>query len=119
MLQIGDHRQRLAVLPAGRQIAVSADGRRAVFLLPESSRGKDDAQGGDRILAPMPGLVARLAALAGQEVHKGQVLAVLEAMKMEHALTSPRDGVVAEVLVTQGDQVAKDAVVLRLEAADG
>jgi 3-methylcrotonyl-CoA carboxylase alpha subunit len=47
------------------------------------------------------------------------VLAVLEAMKMEHALTAPRDGVIAEVLVEAGAQVTDGALLARLEPADG
>ena len=43
----------------------------------------------------MPGLVKQLAAAAGAAVARGDVLVVLEAMKMEHALTAPRDGVIA------------------------
>ena len=49
---------------------------------------------------------------------KGEVLVVLEAMKMEHALTAPRDGVVAEVLVAAGAQVTDGALLLALEPGD-
>jgi 3-methylcrotonyl-CoA carboxylase alpha subunit len=53
---------------------------------------------------------------AGDRVAQGQRLAVLEAMKMEHALTAPFDGVVAEVLAAEGAQVEAGAPLLRLEA---
>jgi 3-methylcrotonyl-CoA carboxylase alpha subunit len=51
---------------------------------------------------------------AGQKVTKGQVLVVLEAMKMEHALTASRDGVIAETYVQEGRQVKAADVLIRL-----
>ena len=77
------------------------------------------AQGdGNLIEAPMPGLVRSMAAQVGQQVSKGDRLAVLEAMKMEHALLAARDGVVAEVLAREGDQVEAGAALVRLEAEE-
>ena len=71
--------------------------------------------GGNLIEAPMPGLVRTVLAEAGQRVSAGDRLAVLEAMKMEHALLAARDGVVAEVLVSAGAQVEAGAALVRLE----
>lgn len=71
---------------------------------------------GNLIVAPMPGLVRAVDAKVGQSVAKGDRLAVLEAMKMEHALLAARDGVVAEVLARAGDQVEAGAAIVRLEA---
>ncbi|HEX3672936.1 MAG TPA: acetyl-CoA carboxylase biotin carboxylase subunit [Rhizomicrobium sp.] len=71
----------------------------------------------DRISAPMPGKVAQLLVKPGEAVKKGQPLAVLEAMKMEHTLSAPADAKVAAVEVTQGDQVSEGAVILRFEVA--
>ncbi len=65
--------------------------------------------------APMPGLVKAVHARPGQTVAKGDRLAVLEAMKMEHSLLAACAGVVAEVLVAAGDQVAAGAALVRLE----
>jgi 3-methylcrotonyl-CoA carboxylase alpha subunit len=70
---------------------------------------------GNLIAAPMPGLVKVVTAKAGQSVKEGDRLAVLEAMKMEHALLAARDGVIAEVLVGEGDQVEAGAALIRLE----
>jgi 3-methylcrotonyl-CoA carboxylase alpha subunit len=53
-------------------------------------------------------------AQVGDRVQRGQALAVMEAMKMEHTLTAPRDGVVAELLYAVGDQVAEGGELLRL-----
>ena len=68
------------------------------------------------IEAPMPGLLKAVFAVAGQAVVAGDRLAVLEAMKMEHAMLAARDGVVAEVLVEAGSQVEAGAALIRLEA---
>ncbi|MBS0595083.1 MAG: acetyl-CoA carboxylase biotin carboxyl carrier protein subunit, partial [Proteobacteria bacterium] len=78
-----------------------------------------DAAGGDsgRLEAPMPGKVLSIAVKPGEQVSRGQPLAVMEAMKMEHTIHAPRDGVVAELLYAVGDQVAEGAELLRLEAS--
>ncbi|MFU8864956.1 MAG: acetyl/propionyl/methylcrotonyl-CoA carboxylase subunit alpha [Rhodobacterales bacterium] len=74
---------------------------------------------GNLVEAPMPGMVKAVFAEAGQTVKAGDRLAVLEAMKMEHALLAARDGVVAEVLVSAGTQVEAGAALVRLEAEAG
>ena len=66
----------------------------------------------------MPGLVKAVFATPGQAVAAGDRLAVLEAMKMEHALLAARDGVVAEVLAEAGSQVEAGAALVRLEAEE-
>ena len=73
---------------------------------------------GNVVEAPMPGLVKAVTAKAGQVVQAGDRLAVLEAMKMEHALLAARDGIIAEVLVSEGDQVEAGAALIRLEDAE-
>ncbi len=76
------------------------------------------AEGGGaagRIEAPMPGLVKSVFVAPGQAVAKGDRLAILEAMKMEHTLAAGRDGVVAELLVEAGAQVEAGAALIVLE----
>ncbi|MDC0736984.1 acetyl/propionyl/methylcrotonyl-CoA carboxylase subunit alpha [Cognatishimia sp. SS12] len=70
---------------------------------------------GNIIEAPMPGLVKAVFVSKGQHVAAGDRLAILEAMKMEHALLAARDGTVAEVLVAEGSQVEAGAALIRLE----
>ena len=65
--------------------------------------------------APMPGRVVRVEARVGDSVGAGQVLVVLEAMKMEHSLRSPHDGTVTEVDCSPGDQVEAGAVLVVIE----
>jgi 3-methylcrotonyl-CoA carboxylase alpha subunit len=67
-----------------------------------------------RLTAPMPGKVVSFAVKAGDQVSKGQALAVMEAMKMEHTIAAPADGVVAELMYAPGDQVAEGAELLSL-----
>jgi propionyl-CoA carboxylase alpha chain len=62
------------------------------------------------LLAPMPGTVVAVHAAVGDEVTSGQPVLVLEAMKMQHTIAAPHDGVVAERPVEVGDQVAAGAV---------
>ena len=70
---------------------------------------------GDAILAPMPGLVREIFVKPGDEVATGQKLAILEAMKMEHTLTSPRDGVIAEIAAMAGAQTEGGRVLFLLQ----
>jgi 3-methylcrotonyl-CoA carboxylase alpha subunit len=85
--------------------------RRAALL--EAFEG--DLLGDDRIAAPMHGLIRRVNVRSGDRVSKGQSLIVVEAMKMEHMLTAPRDAVIAEILAVEGDQVAEGALLIALE----
>ena len=64
----------------------------------------------------MPGKVLEVKIAAGQDVKRGDALVVLEAMKMEHTLTAPRDGKIYEVSATAGMQTTDGAILVRLEA---
>src|SRR5579885_1649136 len=75
------------------------------------------AQEGDpaHIAAPMPGSVSTIAVRVGQDVKAGDVIATLEAMKMETALQAPRDGKVADILVAPGHHVDARDLLMRIE----
>jgi len=73
---------------------------------------RDAAGGAESLRAPMPGLVKLVHAGQGETVARGQPLLVLEAMKMEHTITAPQDGVIAEIAV-EGMQVSDGAVLVR------
>ncbi len=82
---------------------------------PLAHAGESHTEGG-RLTAPMPGKVVSFAVKAGDKVSKGQALAVMEAMKMEHTIAAPADGTVSELLFAPGDQVAEGAELLKLAA---
>jgi 3-methylcrotonyl-CoA carboxylase alpha subunit len=63
-------------------------------------------------VAPMPGKVIELRVTEGDTVEAGQVLLIMEAMKMEHSVTAPQDGTVAQITVALGDQVDADALLV-------
>jgi 3-methylcrotonyl-CoA carboxylase alpha subunit len=67
---------------------------------------------GGTVTSPMHGKVLEVLVRKGEAVRRGQRLAVVEAMKMEHAVLAPRDGMVTEVAVAAGDQVAENAKIV-------
>jgi 3-methylcrotonyl-CoA carboxylase alpha subunit len=84
----------------------------AVDLLEHASETHEE---GGRLTAPMPGKLVSFSVKVGDNVAKGQALAVMDAMKMEHTIASPMDGVVQELLYLPGDQVIEGAELLKLE----
>jgi acetyl/propionyl-CoA carboxylase alpha subunit len=104
--------------PAGAaEIVIFEGGEAFAFSRPKSASAEDGGAGDGQILAPMPGRIASVSVAAGAAVSRGQTLATLEAMKMEHALVAPFDGKVAEVRASVGDQVTEGALLVRLEPA--
>ncbi|CAN7415894.1 acetyl-CoA carboxylase biotin carboxylase subunit [Acidovorax sp. LjRoot117] len=114
-LQFAGQRTRAAVYAQGEVDHVftprGATQITAIDLLAHA--GESAAEGG-RLTAPMPGKVVSFAVKAGDAVTKGQPLAVMEAMKMEHTIAAPADGVVQELLYAPGDQVTEGAELLKL-----
>jgi acetyl-CoA carboxylase biotin carboxylase subunit len=114
-LELAGRRRRLRVVVDGARSFVQVAGR-AVTLREEPRFPEREAavpQGG--CVAPMPGKIVKVDVAAGQAVEKGQRLLVMEAMKMEHALTAPSAGTVASVLVQAGQQVGADQVLVIVE----
>ncbi|MDH2233759.1 acetyl/propionyl/methylcrotonyl-CoA carboxylase subunit alpha [Delftia tsuruhatensis] len=116
-VQFAGQRLRAQVHMLGEQCHVFAPQGAAVLGLadPLAHAGDVHSEGG-RLTAPMPGKVVSFAVKAGDKVSKGQPLAVMEAMKMEHTIAAPGDGVVAELLYAPGDQVTEGSELLRLES---
>jgi 3-methylcrotonyl-CoA carboxylase alpha subunit len=83
---------------------------------PMAHAGEAEAEGG-RLTAPMPGKVVAVLAAKGQEVKKGDALVIMEAMKMEHTIAAPHDGVIDDILYSVGDQVADGAPLLAFKTA--
>jgi 3-methylcrotonyl-CoA carboxylase alpha subunit len=117
-VMLGERRLTLSAYRDGERVAVFApEGSTVVAEIDLLAHAGDHAGEGGKLTAPMPGKVVQLMVKAGDKVAKGQPLAVMEAMKMEHTLHAPRDGEVRELLYRVGDQVAEGAEVLRLGEA--
>jgi len=69
----------------------------------------------DDALAPMTGTVTAVYSSSGAEVKKGDLLMTIVAMKMEHAIKAPKDGIIKQVLVNQGETVDRKALLVRYE----
>ncbi|RSU80204.1 methylcrotonoyl-CoA carboxylase [Sphingomonas sp. S-NIH.Pt3_0716] len=81
--------------------------------------GAGGAASDGAILSPMPGRIIAVAVTAGQTVTKRQKLLTLEAMKMEHSLVAPFDGVVAELNAAEGGQVSEGVLLARIDHGEG
>ena len=105
------HASSARVLAHGNALSIlQATSRHSVRLVdPFRFEASSEANDG-RLTALMPGRVVKVMAAAGERVKKGQPLIIMEAMKMEHTIVSPRDGVVERVAFKENDLVAADAV---------
>ena len=114
-LQLGDRRERLNIYAKGPEAHVfSRLGATQIIAIDPLAHAADTPSEGGRLTAPMPGKVVSFAVKAGDAVTRGQALAVMEAMKMEHTIAAPADGVVEELLYAPGDQVTEGAELLRI-----
>jgi 3-methylcrotonyl-CoA carboxylase alpha subunit len=87
---------------------------RRLAVKPELAAVEEDTRNGT-LAAPMPGKVIKVMAQRGAKVAKGDALLILEAMKMEHTITAPADGVVKEIHYAAGEQVLEGAELITLE----
>ncbi|MCA0243787.1 MAG: acetyl/propionyl/methylcrotonyl-CoA carboxylase subunit alpha [Proteobacteria bacterium] len=114
-VQLGGERRTLAVYRQGDQFSVfGAEGSATLAEADPLAHAGDHAGESGRLTAPMPGKLIAFLAHAGDSVKRGQALAVMEAMKMEHTISAPRDGRVQELLFAAGDQVPEGAELLRM-----
>ena len=101
----------------GERVVVFSEGQSFEFYRAERGAGVHHAHDGD-IIAPMPGKVIAVDVAEGDAVTAGQRLMVLEAMKMEHALTAPFDGTVTELTASAGAQVQVEALLAVVEPVE-
>ena len=101
--------------PVAAGVAINDNGLSFLASLPSTKGGGSTSTTDGAILAPMPGKVIAVDVVEGDTVEAGQRLLVLEAMKMEHALTAPFAGTVVELGAREGAQVQVEAVLARIE----
>lgn len=138
--QIGEHAVELRLLASdGRWASLELDGirqRRAYHLAGErvwlyghngnlelsdathEPAGGQNAASSGTVKAPMDGVIVEVLVAEGEQVSKGQLLVVLEAMKMEHPLKAGMDGVIRRIGVSQGDQVKNRQLLVEVEATE-
>jgi 3-methylcrotonyl-CoA carboxylase alpha subunit len=114
----GNERQRLQVYRQGETAHVfMAHGATQIVAIDALAHAAVAQADTGRLTAPMPGKLLSFMVKAGDVVRRGQPLAVMDAMKMEHTISAPADGTVQELLYAPGDQVAEGAELLRLAVA--
>tara|TARA_B110000967_G_scaffold30140_1_gene28378 strand:- start:34 stop:2082 length:2049 start_codon:yes stop_codon:yes gene_type:complete len=119
LLVDGKHITATYMSPKKGQLYCSIEGRSAFFKDLIILDGlADEAVGGGRVISPMHGLLLDVLVAPGDLVVKGQVLAVLEAMKMHYEITAEIDGTVIEVSAVTGNQVATDDLLIEISEPD-
>jgi 3-methylcrotonyl-CoA carboxylase alpha subunit len=106
------------LLDGGSALLMVHEGATMMITADRTDGAAAGAAGDGAILSPMPGKIIAVDVAAGDSVVKGQKLLTLEAMKMEHSLTAPFDGVVAELNAEAGAQVQVEALLVRIEAPE-
>jgi len=119
LLEMDGAIRRVALLQAGETSVILLDGieHRLSYIDPLRPKTELDATGG-RLTAPMPGKIIEVSARAGQRVKRGEALLVLEAMKMEHTIIAPADGIIERVHFSAGDLVEEGTALIAF-SADG
>jgi len=115
VLQHHGKQVRCVVAQAGDDRWVWVDGVVHHLKVTSAGRGGAHAASDDNLLSPMPGLVLKVFVQPGERVQRNQVLVVLEAMKMQYEITAPREALVTEVQVREGQQVDGGVPLVHLE----
>lgn len=114
-VRFGEQRLDAHVYRRGETVHVFArQGATQITVIDQLAHAGEAHGEAGRLTAPMPGKVVSFSVKAGDKVSKGQALAVMEAMKMEHTIAAPADGVVQEILYAPGDQVVEGAELLKM-----
>lgn len=113
----GNHKKQAYVYGTAPffEIRTTQDCLQFHYLNPLALTNLEEEEQGGSLNAPMPGKVLSIAVAKGEKVEAGQLLLVMEAMKMEHSINSPYKGVVTELFFNSGDQVTEGAALLAIE----
>ncbi|WP_294035006.1 acetyl/propionyl/methylcrotonyl-CoA carboxylase subunit alpha [uncultured Moraxella sp.] len=116
-LWLDGHHLPVSVYQDGETVHVFGQaGYDVITVIDKLAHTGDESSDGGSLKSPMPGQVVAFRVAVGDAVKKGQPLAVIEAMKIEHTIHAPADGVVSELLFAAGDLVADGDELLRLES---
>ena len=107
-----EHEDELQVLFLVQQYAARVEDERAKRLTSSGGAKPQESGGGFQLKAPMPGLVVAISVQENQPIEKGQVLVILESMKMQNELKSPRAGTVDRIKVKVGETVEQRQILL-------
>ena len=114
---IDGYRQRVEVVPHDGIYTLFGQNGAVQFALAQPDFGQDDGHAAaDVFTAPMHGVIVKLLAEVGQAVAKGEPLLIMEAMKMEHTIRAPQDGIVKAFYFQQGEQVGGGEELLNFES---
>ena len=105
VIRVAGRDHRIVTAREGERVFSWCDGVAGSFVRATRARAAASGEHGGDLFSPMPGRVRKTLVEQGQAVSRGQVLLVLEAMKMEHAIRAPRDGVVKRLHVREGELV--------------
>ncbi|MEE8338899.1 MAG: biotin/lipoyl-containing protein, partial [Xanthomonadales bacterium] len=110
---IDGYRRRVVVVPHDGQFTLFTEQGAMQFALAQADYGEEDISAGPGVFnAPMNGVIVKLLVEPGTEVTKDQPVIIMEAMKMEHTLCAPADGLVSEFYFQQGDPVDGGSLLL-------
>jgi 3-methylcrotonyl-CoA carboxylase alpha subunit len=116
-ITIGGSAETFDFAVSGDTVTIFTEGSVHIFTKRDLEGAQVMAQGSGSLSAPIPSLVSRIFVKPGATVKQGEPLLVVEAMKMEHTIFAPHNGVIESVLVTEGDRVAEGAVLVKLKDA--
>jgi 3-methylcrotonyl-CoA carboxylase alpha subunit len=114
-IRLDDRVFKARAVRAGSDWHVFAAGEQRALRLKDTLPAEEGAARAGSLAAPMPGRIVQVMSRAGETVKKGQALLILEAMKMEHTITAPADGVVKEIHFAAGEQVIEGVELITLE----
>ena len=120
LADLGGARIKATVVRHGANLTIMLRGQSHTLTIHDPyALGSDEEGAGGKLTAPMPGKVVAVMVEPGEKVEKGRPLMILEAMKMEHTITAPRDGLVAQLNFAVGCLVSEGAELLALAAEEG
>ncbi|MFO0988405.1 MAG: acetyl/propionyl/methylcrotonyl-CoA carboxylase subunit alpha [Alphaproteobacteria bacterium] len=118
--RIGDTLCRGAVARAGNEVTIFEGGKSWRLAIVDPLAAVADVEAGvESLTAPMPGKIIAVKVDAGAKVERGQALLVMEAMKMEHTIRAPADGIVEKIHFKVGEQVDEGVELIHFEAQEG